>query len=163
MATFEWPFLIDTQTMKLISFLLLCTILLGCSKKRAEEQAKVDDQVIQSYLSTHQLTATKLASGLYYRIENQGSGVGCNTNSTVRVAYKGYLTTGEVFDESDANGITFNLQQVIPGWTEGIPQFKVGGNGQLFIPSALAYGKNGTQGIPPNTVLIFDITLKEVL
>jgi len=149
--------------MKLISFILLSLLFLGCSKKRAAEQAKMDDELIQTYLSTHQITASKLASGLYYRVENQGSGVGCNSNSTVRVAYKGYFTSGEVFDQSDNTGITFNLQQVISGWTEGIPQFKVGGNGQLFIPSAMAYGKNGTQGIPPNSVLIFDITLKEVL
>jgi FKBP-type peptidyl-prolyl cis-trans isomerase len=55
------------------------------------------------------------------------------------------------------------LQNVILGWTEGIPYFKEGGSGKLLIPSALAYGPNGTTGIPPNSVLIFEIELIEVI
>ena len=80
----------------------------------------------------------------------------------MKVAYKGYFTNCEVFDES-TSGITFNLQQVIEGWTLGIPYFKEGGSGKLLLPSALAYGKKGTSGIPENSVLIFDIDLIEVL
>jgi FKBP-type peptidyl-prolyl cis-trans isomerase FkpA len=85
------------------------------------------------------------------------------STSDVKVAYKGYFTDGSVFDESSAAGITFNLQGVIAGWTEGIPFFKEGGTGKLLLPSALGYGKSGTNGIPKNSVLIFDIELLQVL
>ena len=87
----------------------------------------------------------------------------CNSFSTVRASYSGYFTDGTVFDYSPAAGIEFDLQSVIPGWTEGIPYFKEGGYGKLLIPSALAYGTKGTGGIPPNSVLIFDVALLEVL
>lgn len=142
--------------------LILLLINVSCGKKKAEEQAKKDDEIILKYINDHNLTATKTASGLYYVIETNGGGQNPSSNSQVRVAYKGYFTTGEVFDESDASGIIFGLQQVIEGWTEGIPYFKEGGTGKLLIPSALAYGEKGTQGIPGNTVLIFDIHLIDV-
>jgi FKBP-type peptidyl-prolyl cis-trans isomerase FkpA len=82
--------------------------------------------------------------------------------STVTVAYKGYLTDGTVFDESDSNGITFSLRNVIQGWQEGIPLFKEGGSGMLLIPSALGYGSSSQGQIPANSVLIFEITLIDV-
>jgi FKBP-type peptidyl-prolyl cis-trans isomerase FkpA len=81
----------------------------------------------------------------------------------VRVAYKGYFVDGSVFDESSEQGISFNLQQVIKGWTEGIPLFKEGGNGILLIPSALAYGTKDKGSVPANSVLLFDVKLIEVL
>ena len=102
-------------------------------------------------------------SSLYYVIETQGGGQSCNSNSTVKVAYKGCFLDGSVFDESPASGITFNLQNVIEGWTEGIPYFKKGGTGKLLIPSALGYDENDHNGIPGNSVLIFDINLIDVL
>ena len=77
----------------------------------------------------------------------------------VNVVYKGYFTDDAVFDESAPNGVTFNLSQVIPGWTEGLQYFKEGGKGKLFIPSSLAYGRYGNQSIPGGAVLIFDIDL----
>jgi len=79
------------------------------------------------------------------------------------VAYTGYYTNGEIFDGSNAQGITFNLNGVIDGWRIGIPYFKEGGSGKLLIPSALGYGPNGGGSVPANSVLIFDIELIEVL
>ena len=81
----------------------------------------------------------------------------------MRVAYRGYFTNGQVFDESESNGVVFGLNQVIRGWTLGIPYFKEGGRGILLIPSGLAYGSNPRSGIPANSVLIFDINLIEIL
>lgn len=149
--------------MKLIFALIAITLFLGgCTKKSAAKQAAEDDKIILQYISDHSLLATKASSGLYYVIDEQGTGASCHSSSDVKVAYKGYFTNGDVFDES-ASGITFNLQQVIEGWTLGIPYFKEGGSGKLLLPSALAYGKKGTSGIPENSVLIFDIELIEVL
>lgn len=147
----------------LLPLLLVLFLLPSCAKRKAKKQAEEDDQIIQSYISDNNLNATRTESGLYIVIESQGTGAGCSGFSDVTVAYTGYFTDGAVFDQSDAQGITLNLAQVIEGWHEGIPYFKEGGIGKLLIPSALGYGPNGTGGIPPNSVLIFDIELIDVL
>lgn len=117
---------------------------------------------ILKYISDNNLNATASDSGLYYVIEEEGTGEQPNENSNVTVVYKGYFTDGTVFDESDINGVTFNLSQVIPGWTEGLQYFKEGGSGKLLIPSSLGYGRYDDRGIPGGSVLIFDIELKSV-
>ena len=146
-----------------LPILLIAFAFSSCAKKKAEEQAATDETIIQQYIAANNLNATATGSGLYYVIDTQGNGAGCTSTSTVKVAYSGYFTDGDVFDESDSQGISFSLQSVIKGWTEGIPYFKEGGSGKLLLPSALAYGKNGSGSIPPNTVLIFDVELIEVL
>lgn len=150
--------------MKIFILLIsICVIVSSCKKTSTKDQAKIDDEIIQKYISDNKLSATSTSNGLYYVIENQGSGTKPNPYSQVQVAYKGYLTDGTVFDQSNSSGAVFNLQSVIKGWTEGIPYFKAGGNGKLLIPSALGYGPNGTTGIPGNSVLIFDIKVIKVL
>lgn len=146
-----------------LPILLLAFTFSSCAKKKAEEQAKKDDDIIKQYIVDHNLTAVATGTGLYYVIENQGTGGTCNSFSTVKVSYKGYFTDGTVFDQSDAAGISFGLQQVIKGWTEGIPYFKEGGNGILLVPSALGYGSGNNNGIPGNSVLIFDVKLLQIL
>lgn len=142
---------------------LVALLFVGCAKRRAEKQAEEDDQLIQQYLSDNGLTATKTSSGLYYIIDVQGTGASCESTSDVRVAYTGYYLDGTLFDQSTAAGITFNLQNVIKGWTEGIPFFKEGGSGLLLIPSALAYGHNPPSGVRADAVMIFEVELLEVL
>ena len=150
--------------MKIFILLIsICVIVSSCKKTSSKDQAKIDNEIIQKYISDNKLSATSTSNGLYYVIENQGSGTKPNSYSQVQVAYKGYLTDGTVFDQSNSSGAVFNLQSVIKGWTEGIPYFKAGGNGKLLIPSALGYGPNGTTGIPGNSVLIFDIKVIKVL
>lgn len=152
--------------MRKVGFLALAALLLvfaGCKKKSAEEQAEIDDKLITDYLLAKGLLAEKAPSGLYYIIDQQGTGPECNSNSDVRVAYTGYFLDDEIFDGSNAQGITFNLNNVIEGWRLGIPYFREGGSGKLLIPSALAYGPSGSGSIPPNAVLVFDIELLEVL
>lgn len=120
------------------------------------------DEDIQAYITTNNLNATKSDSGLYYVINEQGTGENPTTSDNVTVAYKGYFLDGTVFDQSDANGISFNLQGVIRGWTEGITYFKEGGSGILLIPSNLGYGSAGRGSIPGGAVLIFDINLVSI-
>lgn len=147
----------------LLFFSFIVLTALSCKKDRRLQYEK-DDDAIQQYISDHGLSATKTESGLYVVISQQGSGSSCNANSTVTVKYKGYFTDGSVFDESSETGATFNLQNVISGWTEGIPYFKEGGEGMLLIPSRLGYGESGSSSgsIPPNSVLIFDVKLLDV-
>lgn len=134
----------------------------SCQKKKIEEQAKKDKTIITEYLSKHNINAVSNSSGLYYNIEKVGVGVKPLSTSQVRVSYKGYFSDETIFDESDEQGVIFGLESVIKGWTEGIPYFNEGGSGKLYIPSSLAYGTNGTTGIPANSVLIFDIKLLDV-
>ena len=143
---------------------LVLVFVAGCGKK-AEEQAAEDDRLIQEYIAANNLNASKAPSGLYYVIDQQGSGPECNSSSDVRVAYTGYFLDGIIFDGSDQQGITFNLGGVIEGWRLGIPYFREGGTGKLLIPSALGYGPSGSGNgnIPSNAVLVFDIDLIEVL
>lgn len=150
--------------MKVIFQLLILTLVfVSCAKKKAEKQAKLDDDIIKQYVLDHGLNATKTESGLYVVIDEPGNGSACNSFATVKASYKGYFTDGAVFDSSSTAGIVFDLQQVIEGWTEGIPHFKEGGYGKLLIPSALGYGKSGNSTIPGNTVLIFDVKLIDVI
>ncbi len=121
-----------------------------------------NDQDIQAYIATNNLNAQKSASGLYYVIDTPGTGVQPTKTSNVTVAYKGYNISGKVFDQSAAAGISFDLQGVIKGWTEGITYFKEGGSGKLLVPSHLGYGSYNRNGIPGGSVLIFDVELKSV-
>ncbi len=105
------------------------------------------------------------ASGLQYRVTQEGNGKSPAASSVVKVHYSGKLVDGTVFDSSVERGepIEFPLNQVIPGWTEGLQLMKEGGKATLYIPSQLGYGEQGVPGtIPPNSTLIFDVELIEV-
>jgi FKBP-type peptidyl-prolyl cis-trans isomerase FkpA len=149
----------------LILFFCVGIAFSGCKKKKddSKDQAIKDQDIIVKYISDNNLTATETDSGLYIVTDAVGTGSACTASSDVRVAYEGHLTNGTVFDQSSPTGITFNLQNVIKGWTEGIPHFKEGGSGILLIPSALGYGASAQADIPANSVLIFKIKLIEVL
>ncbi|MCL6218474.1 FKBP-type peptidyl-prolyl cis-trans isomerase [Zunongwangia pacifica] len=149
--------------MKTFYFVLLSLFLFSCGNDdEVKDYREVNDQQIQKYLEANNLDAQKSNSGLYYIIEEEGTGAQPSAKSQVTVAYKGYFLNGNIFDQSNASGVTFGLQQVIPGWTEGITYFKEGGSGKLLIPSHLGYGSDDSRGIPGGSVLIFDIKLLEV-
>ena len=99
------------------------------------------------------------ASGLQYRVVVVGTGASpAGPTSTVRVNYEGRLIDGTRFDGNQNS--SFRLDQVIAGWTEGIPLMKVGGRTQFMIPAKLAYGAAGSApNIPPNATLVFDVEL----
>jgi FKBP-type peptidyl-prolyl cis-trans isomerase len=83
----------------------------------------------------------------------------------VRVHYTGRLLDGTKFDSSHDRGqpAEFGLNEVIAGWTEGLQLMKKGGKARLVIPSNLAYGPQGRQGIPPFAPLAFEIELLDIL
>ena len=149
--------------MKKILITLTLVLSLSCSKDNPPiDYVTQNDEDIQAYISENNLNAQKSSSGLYFVIDEEGTGEQPTQTDDVTVAYKGYYLNDSVFDQSDANGISFNLQQVIAGWTEGITYFKENGNGMLLIPAHLGYGNNNYQGIPGGSVLIFDISLISV-
>ncbi len=104
------------------------------------------------------------ASGLQYRIDKEGTGKQPKVTDTVEVHYEGKLINDQVFDSSFARNqpAVFGLNQVIPGWTEGLQLMKEGAEYTFFIPSNLAYGAQGTGPIPPNSTLIFKVNLIKI-
>jgi peptidylprolyl isomerase len=106
---------------------------------------------------------TTTASGLQYEVLKHGTGtVSPKATDTVTVNYEGKLMDGTVFDSSIARGqpATFALNQVIPGWTEGLQLMKVGDKFRFVIPPNLAYGANSpSPAIPPNSTLVFEVEL----
>ena len=144
------------------SILLFTSCLSSESDKevtRTEPQTEAD---ILKYIEDNNLNATKTDSGLYYVINNEGTGTRPTSTSNVTVAYKGYFLDGSTFDQSNSSGISFGLNQVISGWTEGIQLFKEGGDGILLVPYNLGYGANGRGSIPGGAALIFDVKLISV-
>ncbi len=104
-----------------------------------------------------------LPSGLQYQVLTPGTGASPKPTDSVTVNYEGKLLDGTVFDSSYQRKlpITFRLDQVIKGWTEGLQQMQVGAKYRLFIPAELAYGAQPRPDgpIPPNATLIFDVEL----
>lgn len=106
----------------------------------------------------------KAASGLLYQVDKEGTGAVPKDSDTVVVNYKGTLVDGSEFDNSYKRGepLSFRLDGVIPGWTEGLKQVKKGGKIKLVIPPELAYGETGVPGIPANSTLVFDVELLDI-
>ncbi len=102
------------------------------------------------------------ASGLQYEVLKEGTGPMPAATDMVTVHYEGKLLDGTVFDSSYQRGqpASFGLNQVIPGWTEGVQLMHTGSKYRFTIPPVLGYGEQGAGGvIPPNAVLVFDIEL----
>jgi FKBP-type peptidyl-prolyl cis-trans isomerase len=106
----------------------------------------------------------ELPSGLRYEIIKAGEGPAPKPTETVKVHYTGKLIDGTEFDSSVKRNepAEFPLDQVIPGWTEGIQKMNKGGKIKLYVPPQLAYGDDGRPGIPPGSTLIFDVELLEI-
>ena len=100
-------------------------------------------------------------SGLQYKVITRGDGPMPADTSNVTVNYEGRLINGDVFDSSYDNGepVSFRLDRVIPGWTEGVQLMPVGSTFEFYIPSNLGYGERGNSRIPGNSVLIFKVEL----
>jgi len=105
-----------------------------------------------------------LPSGLQYKILKAGTGPKPTASDTVACNYRGTRIDGTEFDSSYKRGqpTKFPVNGVIKGWTEALQLMPVGSKWQLFIPSDLAYGESGNQGIPPNSTLIFEVELVSI-
>lgn len=135
-------------------------------KKKQAETAEKNIAAGKEYLEKNKSAANVkvTASGLQYVIEKEGTGKSPGKDDNVKVHYTGTLTNGEKFDSSVDRGqpAEFPVGGVIPGWTEALMLMKEGAKYKLVIPSDLAYGPMGRPGIPPNSVLLFDVELLEV-
>lgn len=134
----------------------------------AREEAKAGDnkKAGEAYLAKNGKAegVKTTASGLQYKTLQEGQGKSPTATDTVTVHYRGTLINGEEFDSSYKRGepVSFPLQNVIPGWTEGLQLMKEGGKYELTIPANLAYGDNAPPSIGPGSTLIFEIELIKI-
>lgn len=150
------------------------------SAERAKTLVVEEGKTIEAYAAEKGLTVQKTENGLYYVIEQEGTGEATMPGTTMYVNYAGYLLDGTLFDTSwpeiaKANNI-FNegrpyeplpvnvgMGQVIPGWDEGLLLLKKGSKAKFLIPSPLAYGEAGAGAlIPANSILVFDVEVTDV-
>ncbi len=134
---------------------------------KQKEASKAAMAEFENWVRTTYPTAKQTPSGLWYVVEQEGTGAQAAAGKQVSVHYAGKLQNGTEFDNSYKRGepisFTLGVGQVIPGWDEGIALMKEGGKYKLIIPSELGYGKRGAGGvIPPNATLIFDTELVKV-
>jgi len=143
--------------MKKVLFLFCIVFAIACNKDDEMEFDAQNEADIQAYISANNLNPIQTTTGLYYIIDDEGSGAFPSINSTVTVAYRGYFLNEITFDQ--AANATFPVAGVIPGFAEAVQLLKPGGSGTFILPSRLGYGNTGTSSIPGGSVIVFDIEL----
>ena len=144
--------------------------ILGEETNMSIEQAiEYSDRVIYRQASEDFMAENKkregvvtLPSGLQYKMEVQGKGALATAVDTVSVIYKGTFPNGRTFDSSRGKEVAFPVNAVVPGFGEALQILPEGSKCKVYIPWNLGYGKTGTRGIPPYSVLIFDIEVMRV-
>ena len=135
--------------------------------KAEEERNKKTEEENQAFLEKNKNNPNIVttASGLQYEVLQQGTGANPQATDKVKVHYHGTLLDGTVFDSSVERGepIEFALNQVIPGWTEGVQLMPVGSKYKFYIPSYLGYGPRAMGKIKPNSLLIFEVELLDII
>lgn len=131
---------------------------------KAADEKKVEGEKFLAENKTKYGVITT-SSGLQYKVNQEGTGPKPKLTDKVKVHYHGMLTDSTVFDSSVDRGTPaeFNVNQVIPGWSEALQLMSVGSKYTLYIPQELAYGEQGAQGaIPPFSTLVFEVELLEI-
>ncbi len=132
-------------------------------QEQAGENKKKADEFLAKNKTAEGVKTT--ASGLQYIVDKEGTGASPKESDMVRVHYKGTLLSGEEFDSSYARKepAEFPVSGVIKGWGEALQLMKVGGKYKLFVPPDLAYADKSGGKIPPNSLLIFEVELLDVV
>jgi len=159
-----------TRTVTILLSMALSLAIFGCSdqesseKEQKQENAHKEQKQIkeQNVSSSNEIHTTE--TGLKYEIITPGTGASPTAEDNVTVNYEGTLLDGTKFDSSYDRGepITFPLNRVIKGWTEGLQLMKEGAKYKFTIPASLAYGEQGGGPIPPNSDLVFVVELLKV-
>jgi FKBP-type peptidyl-prolyl cis-trans isomerase len=145
-------------------------------QKQKDDVRKVAEiKEIQEYLAKNNIKAQQTKSGVFYEIQDPGSGPQADSGKVVSINYTGYFLDGKFFDSNVDSSkqvekhplgpfqFMAGVQGAIPGMLEGITMFKQGGKGRLFIPSVLGYGSQGSPPvIKPNSNLMFEIEVTGV-
>jgi FKBP-type peptidyl-prolyl cis-trans isomerase FkpA len=140
-------------------------------EKKSEIQKKADKKILHDYFAKNKLRTEFTESGVYYVIHSEGKGDKPNSGQTISVNYTGKLLNGNVFDSNTdpifkhVEPLTFEvgMGKVIKGWDEGLQYLRKGDKATLYIPSGLAYGsQDRSPGIPPNSILVFDVEITDI-
>jgi FKBP-type peptidyl-prolyl cis-trans isomerase FkpA len=160
------------KTKFLLAAFTLLVLFTGCFKD-PEDPCKTYDacsfrapeseiQQVRNYIQSAGISDTvQHCSGVYYVIQNAGTGKSPTPCSFIGATYTGRLTNGTIFDQGSFNQL-IKLTSLVRGWTNTLPLIKQGGSIRLFIPPSLGYGNQQFGSIPPNSVLIFDVQLTQV-
>jgi len=142
-------------------------ILQARREEKANKQAEANKTAGEAFLAANKAVPGVVVteSGLQYLVITEGTGGTPALTDRVKVHYHGTMIDGKVFDSSVERNepATFPLNGVIRGWTEALQLMKAGGKYKIFVPSDLAYGERGMRTIEPNTTLIFEIELLEII
>ncbi len=135
-------------------------------KQQAEQEAMAKDMqakeqpTIDKYLADNKITTKPTASGLIYVETKKGSGASPKATDIVTVNYTGKFLDGRPLDSTEGKGPQeIGLSGVIAGWTEGFQLMKKGGKAIFVIPSSIAWGAQGYQGVPPYAPVVFEVEL----
>lgn len=138
---------------------------------KSKAQMEIDESSMKDYFKQNNIAAIKHPSGLYYKIDEAGTGDTAKAGQKILIQYTGKTMDGKVFDSNTDPAFnhvqpyefTLGQGQVISGWDIGVSLLKKGTKATLYIPSGLAYGERSpSSAIPPNSVLIFDVMLIDV-
>jgi FKBP-type peptidyl-prolyl cis-trans isomerase len=142
---------------------LIEAALYNAEEKQNARSRQIENEYLTANAQRQEVLTT--SSGLQYEIIKNTEGEKPNPSSVVRVNYTGTFTDGRPFDRStEESGAYIPLENVIAGWTEGLMLMSIGSIYRLYIPSGLAYGRDGIQGvIPPYSTLIFTVELLEII
>ena len=158
---FQGKFVMTTYKIRLIGLLYVIVLLLAgsCGKDDPERIAEKDREKILDYIKKNDIDAIEHESGVFYYIENEGSGILPKTNTSVRVYLTGTLLNGKNFEPTRSKMIDLQYPDP-PGFKYVLPLFRRGSNGIIIVPSGLGYGENSYyMGIPTNSVLIYEIEI----
>ena len=135
---------------------------LAAEKNKKEGEAFLAANKKKEGVKTHTVALPDgTAAEMQYKVITAGTGAMPKSNDTVTVNYRGTLISGKEFDSSAKRGqpAKFQVGRVVRGWTEALQMMKAGSKWELYIPSTLAYGDAGNQGIEPGSTLIFEVEL----
>jgi FKBP-type peptidyl-prolyl cis-trans isomerase len=144
-------------------FTIIIIFLFGCKTYNEEDHVNFESK-IQEYIKKQKLIGfEKSESGLYYKIIAEGNGDYIKLTDEVTFNYEGKLLNGSIFDgEHKKNPISFQMNELIQGWKEGMMYLKPGGKIKMIVPPHLGYGDYELDKIPPHSILYFEIEVIKV-
>ena len=126
----------------------------------------IDSLDIPSYITHHQLDAKDDGNGIFYSFEKKGKGALPKPGDYVKINYVGKMLDGSAFDQSNPNDpfvFRVGYRIVIQGWDKGIQKLPVGSKASLLVPAEMAYGSSGLGEVPPNTPLLYELEVLDIL
>lgn len=149
--------------MKFSAFIFLGVLLIAGCKTYSDEQKEEFDDRIEAYLNKKGIKCSKSESGLYYNILEEGEGNLIILKDKVKFKYKGWLLNGKVFDEQLSEPVEFYVEELIGAWKEIMLKLRPGGKAYIVAPPQLGYGEHDLDDIPPNSILVFELEVVEVI